>query len=67
MGNSSFLSKELVDALNQINFHFLYLVSITIRPGTICSSWLNNKEIGLTGALAMEWDLFCRSLMGASV
>ena len=64
MGNDSFLSKDLIDTINKKN----YTIFIRLEePSEICSTWLDSEDIGLTGAQASEWDLFCKTLMGAGV
>jgi hypothetical protein len=67
LGNTSFLSQELLFSLKQKNITFLYQARGIIRPGTISSQWKDSDELGLTGDLAKEWDLYCRALIGSGV
>jgi hypothetical protein len=67
MGKYSILSEDLVVSLNQKNVHYLYQASRDLRPGTICSIWLDSEELGMVGDLATEWEKFRRALIGSGV
>jgi hypothetical protein len=67
LGKASIFTQELVASLNQRNIHYLYQASRVLRPGTICSTWLESDELGLVGEQAIEWNIFRRSLIGSGV
>jgi hypothetical protein len=54
MGSKAFLSDDLVQALNQKNVHYLYQASRVLRPGTICSTWIDNEDLNLSGFLNLN-------------
>jgi hypothetical protein len=67
MGKYSILSEDMVVSLNQRNVHFLYKSSQDLRPGTICSIWLDTVDLRLEGDLTTKWERFRRDLIGSGV
>jgi hypothetical protein len=67
MGKDSFLSKELVDSLNQKNVHLLYQASCDLLQGTLCSTWLDCTTLELEGDLALEWEKYKNILISSGI
>jgi hypothetical protein len=67
MGNNYFLSKELVDTLNQKNVHLLYQVSCDLLQGTLFSTWLDCTALDLEGDLASEWEKYKKILIRSGI
>jgi hypothetical protein len=67
LGNSSFLTRQLITELNRNNMVYLYQALGESRPGYLSDHWKTSEEIGLSGNLAVEWDAYCRDLIGAGV
>jgi hypothetical protein len=63
MGDRSFLSINLMDALKDQNILTLAQARNISSDQTISSYWLTNEDLGLEGDLALEWDLYRRSLI----
>jgi hypothetical protein len=67
MGKDSFLTKELVDRLNQKNVHLLYQASCDLLQGTLCSTWLDCTTLELEGDLALEWEKYRKLLISSGI
>jgi hypothetical protein len=67
MGNDYFLSKELVDSLNQKKVHMLYQVSCDLLQGTLFSTWLDCTALDLEGDLALEWEKYIKLLISSRI
>jgi hypothetical protein len=67
MGNSSFLSQNLLSILKQKNITLLYQARGPTRPDSFSSQWIESDDLGITEEVAEEWDLFRRALMGSGV
>jgi hypothetical protein len=67
LGKASIFTQERVASVNQRNIHYLYQASKVLRPGMICSTWLESDELDLDGDQAIEWNSFRRSLIGFGV
>jgi hypothetical protein len=61
--NSSLLSLELRGVLKACNITFLYQASAQASLGFIANQWKTNKELELTGNLAVEWLSYCKALI----
>jgi hypothetical protein len=63
MGNSSFISKNLqMLSIFGISRHLIKL-EFTLRISLPSTNWMSNIDLGLTGALEKEWDLYRLALI----
>jgi hypothetical protein len=67
LGKRSFLSPEMIIFLNINHVHFLYQARKASVQGTICSNWLNNRDLGLVGDLVVEWELYRKILIESDI
>jgi hypothetical protein len=62
-----FLSPQLITSLNFNNIRYLYQARGTYRTEFLSVSWKTSDEIGLTGDMVLEWDGYCKALLGFRV
>jgi hypothetical protein len=67
LGNSSYLSQNLLFILKQKNITLLYQARGINWSGFISSQWKESDELGLTKEVTEEWELFRRALIGSGV
>jgi hypothetical protein len=63
MGDSSFLSINLLDALKDQNILSLAQARNLTSDQSFSSYWLTSDDLGFEGDLALEWDLYRRALI----
>jgi hypothetical protein len=56
-----------LSALKHKNIRYLYQARGLNRTGFITAQWKDSIELELVGDLALEWDYFCRDLIGTGV
>jgi ribonuclease HI len=67
LGKRSFLSAELINLLNNNQVYFLYQARKASVQGTICTNWLDSRDLGLVGDLAMEWEHYRQNLIETGI
>jgi hypothetical protein len=63
MGDNSFLSIHLQDALRDKDIQTLAQMRNPFNDQTTSSYWLTSDELGLEGDLALEWEMYRRALI----
>jgi len=63
IGDSSFLSQELLLALKHKYVCYLYQARAFSSSGFITDQWISSSDLGLSGNLALEWSSFCKDLV----
>jgi hypothetical protein len=67
LGSKSYLSEELLAQLTLKRVMVLAQVSVAHDPVTSSETWISNTELGLSGSLASEWEVYCNNLNQAGV
>jgi hypothetical protein len=67
IGNTSFLSRELLLVLKNLNIHYLYQAKAQSSWGYVIDQWKSNEELGLTGNLALEWNNYTKELISSGI
>jgi hypothetical protein len=65
LGDKSFLSHDILEHLKKKKITVLAQAKNHFDHNTLTKNWFGSVDLGLTGALAAEWDLFHRALIGA--
>ena len=63
----SILSRELVNCLRKEKILVLAHALKVLNYDATIGNWFDDKDLGLRGSLATEWDQYLKSLIGASV
>ena len=63
MGNSSFITKNLQTALDLQDIKTLDQIKIHTEDQSPSTNWVSSRDLGLTGTLEKEWDLYRLALI----
>jgi hypothetical protein len=67
LGTSAFLSPGLLNKLHEKHVFYLFQAKGLTDQETHSSRWKNCIDLDLSGDLAIEWQCYCKALLGAGI
>jgi hypothetical protein len=67
LGTSAYLSSELLNKLHEHHIYYLFQAKGLTDQGDLSTRWKNCTDLDLSGDLAIEWQRYCKALLGAGI
>jgi hypothetical protein len=67
LGSTTYLSQELLTVLHRQHIYYLFQAKGSTDQGSLSTQWKDCSDLGLSGNLALEWQRYCRALLGAGI
>jgi len=67
LGYTNFLTPGLLNKLREKHIFFLFQATVTTGHGVYCTNWKNSSNLGLSGDMALEWQCYYSTLIGAGI